>query len=103
MTEGKGSGKREREGSARPEGEGKVPDVQLRVLASAILYRATLRALPRAPTAEEKMRLHARVEERAWDLPADMIAEVDGRDVDDGPPESEQWRRVVTQLAGAAP
>lgn len=73
-------------------------ETRLRVLASAILYRACLRALPKPPTAAEKMALHARVEVAAWELPSEMLAEVDGRDVDDGLPASEPWRALVESL-----
>lgn len=87
-------------------------DVQGRVLLSAILYRATLRALAGElagrglppPTAEEKMTLHRAVEERAWDLPDDALAMISGRDVDSGvaglpPLESEVAAFVQSGLA----
>jgi hypothetical protein len=75
--------------------------VQLRLLASGILYRACLRSLPRAPTAEEKMALHARVEEAAWALPDAMLRAIEGRDVDDGVPDTDAWRELVGRLAQA--
>lgn len=89
-----------------PSGQGRGDDdAQLRVLASAILYRACLRALaagsssPGArPSALEKMELHARVEEAAWGLPAPMVREVDGRDVDDGVPPGDGWQELVRRL-----
>ena len=72
---------------------------QLRILASAILYRACLRALTTKPSAEEKMAMHARVEEAAWALPDEMLREVEGRDVDDGPPDTQMWRDLVRRLS----
>lgn len=74
-------------------------DVQLRILASAILYRACLRSLKERPTPEQKMALHARVEEAAWSLPNDVLAQVRGRDVDDGAPPTDEWRALVLRLA----
>lgn len=77
-----------------------MQDASLRVLASGILYRAVLRAFPRAPSAAEKMRIHQLVEERAWSLAADMVARAAGRDVDDGPPEA--WSGIVQALVAEA-
>lgn len=74
-------------------------DAQLRILASAILYRACLRSLRERPSAEQKMALHARVEEAAWSLPEAMLREVEGRDVDEGAPEGEAWASLVRRLA----
>jgi len=76
-----------------------VSEVQLRILASGILYRACLRSLRERPTPEQKMALHARVEEAAWALPDAMLREVEGRDVDDGAPAGEAWQRLVERLA----
>ena len=45
------------------------------------------------------MALHARVEEAAWSLPDEMLREVEGRDVDDGVPETAAWRDLVARLA----
>ena len=67
-------------------------DPALRVLLAGVLYRATMRAFAGAlasrglppPRPEEKMALHRLVEERAWSLPDDVAALVEGRDVDDG-------------------
>ena len=73
--------------------------MQLRILASAILYRACLRALTTKPTAEQKMGLHARVEEAAWALPEEMLGEVEGRDVDEGPPDTQMWHDLVRRLS----
>lgn len=78
-----------------------MQDVQLRLLASAILYRACLRALRAPPSAEEKMALHARVEVAAWEIPDAMLREVEGREVDDGIPEGDAWRALVAQLQSA--
>jgi hypothetical protein len=74
-------------------------ETQLRVLAAAILYRASLRTLRAPSTAEQKMALHARVEEAAWDLAPEMLRGVDGRDVDDGIPDAPEWRSLVARLA----
>ena len=73
-------------------------EVPLRLLASAILFRACLRAFPRKPTPEDKMRLHQRVEEAAWQLPIGMLLLVEGREVDDGVPESLEWQSLVDRL-----
>lgn len=77
-----------------------MPDVQLRLLASGILYRACLRAMAaaHAPSPEEKMALHARVEEAAWALPEGALRELEERDVDDGPPDTQMWRELVQRL-----
>lgn len=75
-------------------------DAPLRVLASAILYRAVLRALPRAPSVAEKMRIHQIVEERAWSLPAGEVALAEGRDLDEGPPP--EWHDIVQSLLAEA-
>lgn len=90
-----------------PGAGGRGHDAQLRVLASAILYRACLRALAPSsaqgpkPSAQAKMELHARVEEAAWALPEAMLREVEDRDVDDGPPEGDAWRDLVRRLVAA--
>ena len=77
-----------------------MQDAPLRVLASGILFRAVLRAFPRAPSVEEKMRIHQLVEERAWSLAPEQLALADGRDVDDGPPV--EWDGLVRALVGEA-
>lgn len=67
-------------------------DPRVRVLAAAILYRATMRAFAGmlasrgmgGPEPEEKMRLHQIVEETAWALPESALEGVAGRDVDEG-------------------
>lgn len=73
-------------------------DAPLRVLASAILFRALLRAWPERPSVATKMRLHQRAEETAWSLPAGMLLLVDGRDVDDGVPATPEWASLVESL-----
>ena len=73
--------------------------VQLRVLASGILFRAVLRALKRAPTPEQKMEVHRRVEDLVWQMSPALLIQVDGRDVDDGIPESLEWSAIVDALA----
>lgn len=78
-----------------------MQDVQLRVLASGILFRACLRRLGR-PTAEEKMELHRRVEEAAWSLSPALLVTLEGRDVDDGVPEGADWDALVQQLLAPA-
>lgn len=79
-----------------------MEDVQLRLLASAILFRTCLRAYPRKPTPEEKMALHRRVEETAWSLPSAMLAMIGDRDVDDGVPQTPAWERLVAELVKPA-
>jgi hypothetical protein len=73
-------------------------DVQLRLLASGILFRAALRAFPRAPSAQEKMRLHQLAEQSAWGLAPGLLLLAEGRDVDDGIPETPEWRALVQSL-----
>jgi hypothetical protein len=73
-------------------------DAPLRVLASAILFRAVLRAWPERPSAEQKMRIHQRAEEAAWALPKGMLLLVEGRDVEDGVPEAAEWTSLVATL-----
>lgn len=84
--------------------------VQLRALLAALMYRETMRAfaarlstrsLP-GPTPDEKARLHAEVEERAWSLPEALARRVADRDVDDGVGGIPELEAEVGRLADAA-
>lgn len=49
------------------------------------------------------MAIHARVEETAWSLSPAMLALIEGREPDDGVPQSVEWQALVERLASELP